>query len=315
MAGYWPQSRSQIHDQNGKPLIGARAFFYAGGTTTPITPYRDYGLTTQHTNPVVADGNGSFPPVYLDEDDAFYRLRVTTAGGVLVYDDDQLPIIGPSGGGGGPPPAPVDPNSVSLTGDIIVRYDTNLRPGFVRLNGRTIGTATSGASERANADCQPLFEHLWNLGADVTGGRGASAAADWAANKPLVLPDFRGRVPVGLDTMGNIAAARLVAATTLGQAGGAEKITLTEAQMPPHAHDITIAEDGEHDHLQRGTGASTGGSSTSAMYSNSLAAPGNQIPTAKAGVHKHNATAAPKGGGGAHDNVQPYMAITLYIRL
>lgn len=315
MAGYWPQSRSQIHDQNGKPLIGARAFFYAGGTTTPITPYRDYGLTTQHTNPVVADGNGSFPPVYLDEDDAFYRLRVTTAGGVLIYDDDQLPIIGPSAGGGGPPPAPVDPESVSLTGDILLRWDTGLRPGFVRLNARSIGTATSGASERANADCQPLYEYLWNRGAAVDGGRGASAAADWSANKPLVLPDYRGRVPVGLDSMGNIAANILPGAAVLGSIGGAATVTLIEAQIPQHTHEVTITEAGEHDHLQRGTGASTSGSSTSAMYSNSLAAPGNQIPTALAGKHSHGATAKPTGGGQAHDNVQPFMALTFYIRL
>lgn len=36
MAGFWNQSNTQIHDANGKPYIGARAYFYLGGTSTPI---------------------------------------------------------------------------------------------------------------------------------------------------------------------------------------------------------------------------------------------------------------------------------------
>jgi len=60
-------------------------------------------------------------------------------------------------------------------------YGTGVRSGFVRANGRTIGSATSGATERANADAQALFEYLWNTDANlaVSTGRGASSNADW----------------------------------------------------------------------------------------------------------------------------------------
>jgi len=57
---------------------------------------------------------------------------------------------------------------------------------------RTIGSATSGATARANADTLALYTQLWNAMSDadcpVAGGRGASAAADFAANKKIQLP-------------------------------------------------------------------------------------------------------------------------------
>src|SRR5258708_1610023 len=46
---------------------------------------------------------------------------------------------------------------------------------------------------------------LWNSWADaqapVSSGRGASAAADFAAHKTITLPDLRGRVVAGLDNL------------------------------------------------------------------------------------------------------------------
>lgn len=68
--------------------------------------------------------------------------------------------------------------------------------GWVRLHGGTIGSASSGASERAHADTHDLFVLLWNefdnTAAPVIGGRGASAEADWTANKRITLFDDRG---------------------------------------------------------------------------------------------------------------------------
>lgn len=72
--------------------------------------------------------------------------------------------------------------------------------GWVRLNGGTIGGASSGATERANADTQALFELLWSEYAntelaiqDSAGAasvRGASATADFTANKRIPLEDW-----------------------------------------------------------------------------------------------------------------------------
>ena len=312
MSGYWPQSRSQIHDLNGKPLVSARAYFYEGGTTTPITVYRDSGLGSAHPNPLVSDGFGFFPAVFLDEADSFYRVRVTSSSGVLLYDDDGIPIIGPTGGGGGSE-TPVDPDSLMKTGDMMVRYGSEVRPGFVRLNGRSIGSATSGASERANSDTQALFEYLCNTDSAivVTGGRGASAAADFGANKPLILPDYRGRALVGLDTMGNTAANVLPDADDLGWVGGDRTHTLTTAQIPSHTHGVT---DPGHTHTnpyrQPIYQADTDRGSSSSLFSIDQFTENQGTNPATTSITINSA-----GGGEAHNNVQPSKACSVYMRL
>lgn len=115
--------------------------------------------------------------------------------------------------------------------------------GWLFANGMTIGSASSGANGRQNADCQYLFIQLWNAFPNdilaVSGGRGASAAADWAANKTIQLPDARGRVVVGRDTMGYTAASRLTVQASpdqIGANGGVESQTLTADNVPPHRH-------------------------------------------------------------------------------
>jgi microcystin-dependent protein len=148
-------------------------------------------------------------------------------------------VIGPSGGGGGGG-GTVDPTTIFQTGDVKSRYGTGVLTGWVRMNGRTIGSATSGATERANSDCQSLFEYLWNSDPNlsVATGRGASATADWVANKTIALPDARGRVLASLDDMGNSAAGRLTTALsgvdglTLGSSGGTQNQSVARAQLP-----------------------------------------------------------------------------------
>lgn len=314
MAGFWANSLSQISNKNGQPYIGAKANFYSGGTTTPITVYRDNDLSTPHPNPLETDGNGVFPAVFLDEADVFYRVRVTTAGGVVLYDTPAIPIIGPSGSGGGAPTTPIDPYAIYATGDMMVRYGSETRTGFVRLNGRSLGSATSGSSERANSDTQPLYEYLWNIDPNIviTGGRGASASGDFSSNKPLVLPDFRGRALVGLDTMGNTAAGVLTPATVIGWGGGSQSHVLTVAQMPSHSHGIT---DPGHEHLQdykqpiarepwgdRGTLPS--------MFSINEFTNTQSTAPATTGITINSA-----GGGEAHPLLQPSRACSVYMRL
>ena len=81
--------------------------------------------------------------------------------------------------------------------------------GWVKENGGTIGSAASGATNRANADTEALFTLLWNnfnqamlpiqnsAGAVTT--RGANAASDFAAAKRMPLFDARSRFPRGAD--------------------------------------------------------------------------------------------------------------------
>lgn len=126
------------------------------------------------------------------------------------------------------------------TGMLMAYVATTAPSGWVRANGRTIGNASSGGTERAAADTEDLFELLWNSYSDsvcaVSSGRGASAAADYAANKTISTPDLRGRSIFGLDDMGGSAAGRLGTVitdeTTNGASGGTETHTLTQAQLP-----------------------------------------------------------------------------------
>lgn len=325
MAGLAPISLQQRIDTNtGKPYVGARAFFYEAETTTPLIVYSNYDLSVPLPNPVTADGYGMFPAIYLDEADQFYRLRVTTAGGVILFDQTTLPIYGPTGGGGGGGGGtPVDPYTLFQTGDLKNRFGTGVHPGWIRCNGLTIGDSTSGATGRSNADTQALFEYLWGAAPNtilaVSGGRGASASADYAGHKTIQLPDFRGRTIAGLDDMGTTAALRILEAsvltgspTQLGASGGSDTVTLTEAQMPVHSHGGATGSNGAHTHdYQRMTGQGTFQSGTEAFGEPRY--PTTTATTTSAGAHTHTISAS--GGGNSHPNMPPFGLASIYIKL
>jgi hypothetical protein len=237
-AGTIPFSLSQQLDQLGKPL--ANCFFYsiqAGTTSTPQSAYQDSALSIALPNPQRCDAAGRLPQMFLA--DGSIKVRLTDSAGVTQVVADNIQVIGNSSGGGGG--SPVDPTTILATGDMKVTYGTGVLTGFVRANGRTIGSATSGATERANSDTQALFLYLWGADANlaVSTGRGVSAAADWAANKTIALPDARSRGLAGLGDMGNSDNAVFSGATftsgnstTLGSLLGAAKHSLVGVNLP-----------------------------------------------------------------------------------
>lgn len=95
------------------------------------------------------------------------------------------------------------------TGTVAGFRRTTAPTGWVKENGGTIGSASSGATTRANADTEALFTLLWTefnntllpiqTSAGAASTRGASAAADFAANKRLPLFDSRSRFHRGAD--------------------------------------------------------------------------------------------------------------------
>jgi len=210
MAALVPLSLQTIFDPlKGKPLAGAKIFFYDAGTTTPKVVYTDPLLQNAHPHPVLTNGAGRIPVIYVGEGN--YKVEICTPAGVVIdsADDIQGEVVATGGGGGGG--GTVDPTTVLQTGMIIMRHGNGALAGFVRCNGRTIGSATSGASEMAAAGAQALFEYLWNTdpnlvvygqGGSTPATRGATALADWNANRHIALPDWRGRSPAGRDSMG-----------------------------------------------------------------------------------------------------------------
>lgn len=105
------------------------------------------------------------------------------------------------------------------------------------------------------------------------------------------IPDLRGRVPVGVDG----AAARLTASDAIGNGAGAEKHTLSTGEMPSHAHGSGSA--WEFMMWRPGDAANWPG--------------GAGLPYPEV----HQANVANAGGGGAHNNMQPYQVVNYIIRV
>lgn len=332
MTAMWPLSRIPQFSADGAPLVGAQAFFYDASTTTPQTTYSDSGLSqvspVNGSGAVVADANGRFPAVFLSPTPGTYRQRVLDADDVVLFDDDGISV--PQDADFVPPEAgDTDPTLLWATGDIKVRHGTGVVSGFVRGNGRTIGSASSGASERANADTSALFQYLWAADSTLTvsSGRGGTAAGDFAANKTIALPDYRSRTLAGLADMGNTALTILSGnvvdnsetVSTLGATLGVGSVTLTAAQIAAHAHPATFAGSAmaAHSHSihSRDDSGQPSGSTVSDNNSSGLA---NGVTTdaASAGTPAGTVTVSNNtGGDGAHPNAQPTALVTIYVKL
>lgn len=161
-------------------------------------------------------------------------------------------------------------------------------PGWVMMEGGSIGNTTSGASVRANQDTQTLFELLWNNSTDtelpVSTGRGASANADWIANKNIELPDGRSRVFIGTGTGSGLSA------RTNFSPGGVENQSISGSQMASQQH------------IQRGS-TSTGG------ILNTL------LRTLTGVVDVNASNTALAGSDAPHNNVQPFLPAHSIIKL
>jgi hypothetical protein len=79
--------KTEPHGVGGVTLPGSKCHFYVTGTTTRQDTYSNSTLTTPHANPVVADANGVFEPIYLDPT-KIYKLTLTTSADALIYTVD-----------------------------------------------------------------------------------------------------------------------------------------------------------------------------------------------------------------------------------
>lgn len=183
------------------------------------------------------------------------------------------------------------------TGEVILSIDATAPAGTVAMNGSTIGSAMSGAG-RANADTQALFELLWNNSdntllpiLDASGAattRGASAAADFAANKRMPTP-----TPQDGDSL-LMAVASAVMTRSVGE-------------VLSHTHTGSIGNAGWHSHnIRIGTSEGDSDTATNGGGHNS------NLSTDGGGDHTHTLTIDATGGTknkAAGLFLRPYIAL------
>lgn len=144
------------------------------------------------------------------------------------------------------------------------------------------------------------------------------------------LPNLKGRIPVGVD-------AGQAEFNVLGETGGAKTHTLTSGEMPAHGHSGTTGVEnqghqhggntnGVGDHLHSIAMSDAGGlggggtlvrkGGTGGENTGSAGAHAHSFVTdGENASHDHNVTVGNTGGGGAHNNLQPYIAVNYIITL
>lgn len=241
----------------------------SGGTVIAVTLEEnpDWSTLRSELASQVQDGDGARLIGYYDEYNNVGETLADFLNGLPTYIAEVV--------------AGLVPTSGFTTGDVKPSMNPTPLSGWFIWSDGSIGSAVSGATVRANADTQTLFELLWDNCDDticpVSGGRGISATADFTADKALTLPSIDGRTLVNLSGTYN-----------LGETFGEDEVTLTNSTIPAHHHtEVTCVNSGNF--------SASGGS-----FGVFVPGGGNTGTT---------------GSGNPHENRQPSTAVYYHVKL
>lgn len=225
-------------------------------------------------------GLGILVTIYLATDRCVQRFH-SNAGGT------QIPSIWirsyhSSNGGGGwtawaQMATPSDPSTMGITGEIRMWSAAAVPSGWQVCDGTAL-------SRTANVKLFNVIGTTYGVGDGST---------------TFNVPNMKGRVPVGLDSTQTEFA-------SMGESGGEKTHTLTTSEMPSHTHTQNA-----HNHTFPGNGALTDGP-TGTPYS---VQNGTFYGFRATSTNSTTAVNQNTGGGGAHNNLQPYITLKYIIKL
>lgn len=81
-------ANNPVVDTNGLPVVGAKLYIYAAGTTTLSSIYSNEALSSAADNPLTSDTRGFFSRFYIAA--GTYKMRVETSTGTLIREEDNV---------------------------------------------------------------------------------------------------------------------------------------------------------------------------------------------------------------------------------
>jgi hypothetical protein len=141
------EPRIAHHDANGKPFPGALCATYISQTNTPAVVWQNGALTIPHTNPVVSDDLGRFPPMYGSPGVVYKFLLTDRDGGNPRMIDPASPFVLTQAEIG----AVFYPQTDSENNATLTPASTIYPPGDLRRWGCDVSGATNNATQIADA--------------------------------------------------------------------------------------------------------------------------------------------------------------------
>ena len=163
-----------------------------------------------------------------------------------------------------------------LTGTILPTVATSAPNGWLLCDGSAVSRTT--------------YANLFALVSTTFGAGDGSTTFN--------LPDLRGRAIIGVGTGAGLTA------RTRGQTGGAETHSLAEAELPAHGHPLRISQTSQTSANTTTTGGVMLNTNTASNVASFTGTPSNTAGQQIGGT----------GGNAAHNNMQPFMALSYIIR-